>query len=76
MGCRSAVAPGGQSGLPDDEAEAIHQQLGRLPARYRLPIVLCYLEGLTHDQAARRLRCPVGTVRSRLSRARGGSVPA
>ncbi len=33
-------------------------------------VVLCYLEGLTHEQAAERLRCPVGTVRSRLTTAR------
>ena len=33
-------------------------------------MVLCYLEGLTHDEAARRLRWPVGTVRSRMARAR------
>ena len=33
-------------------------------------MVLCYLEGLSQQQAARRLRCPVGTVESRLHRAR------
>ena len=49
----------------------IHDELGRLPERLRAPIVLCYLEGLTHDVAARQLDCPVGTVRSRLARARG-----
>ncbi len=42
----------------------------RLPEKYRAPIVLCYLEGLTHDEAAIQLKWPVGTVRSRLSRAR------
>ena len=40
------------------------------PARFRLLVVLCYFEGLTIDEAARRLRCPAGTVRSRLARAR------
>ena len=34
------------------------------------PLVLCYLEGMTHERAARELRCPVGTVRSRLARGR------
>jgi RNA polymerase sigma factor (sigma-70 family) len=48
----------------------VHEEVVRLPERYRAPIVLCYLEGLTHDQAAARLRCPVGTVRSRLARGR------
>ena len=33
-------------------------------------LVLCYLEGLTHEQAAEHLACPVGTVRSRLARGR------
>ena len=41
-----------------------------LPHDLRAVVVLCYLEGLTHEQAARRLGWPVGTVRSRLARAR------
>ena len=48
----------------------IHDELGRLPERLRAPLVLCYLQGLTHDVAARQLACPVGTVRSRLARGR------
>ena len=48
----------------------IELELGRLPARYRLPLVLCYLEGLSSDQAAQELGWPAGTVRSRLSRGR------
>ena len=54
----------------DDGAAIVHQEVVRLPEKYRAPIVLCYLEGLTHDEAAARLSWPVGTVRSRLSRAR------
>src|SRR5262249_2167939 len=42
----------------------------RLPAHYRLPLVMCYFEGLHHDEVAQRLGCAVGTVESRLSRAR------
>src|SRR6185312_10853446 len=34
------------------------------------PLVLCYLEGRTHEEAARELRWPVGTVKGRLARAR------
>ena len=48
----------------------LHEEINRLPERFRLPIVLCYLEGLTHDQAAQRLGWPLGTVESRLARAR------
>jgi RNA polymerase sigma factor (sigma-70 family) len=48
----------------------LYQELGRLPERFRLPIVLCHLEGLTYEQAAQRLGCPVRTVQSRLARAR------
>ena len=55
---------------------AIDEEIARLPARYRSALVLCYLEGLTPEQAARRLRCPVGTVQSRLHRARERLRPA
>ena len=53
-----------------EETAALHEEVDRLPQSLRAPIVLCYLEGLTHDEAARRLRWPVGTVRSRMARAR------
>src|SRR5262245_38930627 len=53
------------------EAQAIlDEELARLPERERGPLVLCYLEGRTRDEAARRLGCPVGTLKSRLERAR------
>ncbi|MHB1557052.1 MAG: RNA polymerase sigma factor [Isosphaeraceae bacterium] len=48
----------------------LDQELSRMPEKYRAPLVLCYLRGRTHDQAAEELRCPVGTVRSRLARGR------
>ena len=48
----------------------LYEELGRLPNRYRAPIVLCHLEGKTHEQAARLLDWPVGTLSGRLSRGR------
>ena len=55
---------------PDDVDRVLHEEIGRLPEKYRRPVVLCYLEGLTHDQAADQLGWPVGTVRRRLAGAR------
>ncbi len=54
----------------EDLSAALHEEIERLPERQRAPIVLCDLEGLTHEQAARHLGCPVGTVKSRLARGR------
>lgn len=53
-----------------DEVAALHEELNRLPGKFSTPVVLCYFEGPTMDEAARRLRCPVGTIRSRIARAR------
>jgi RNA polymerase sigma factor (sigma-70 family) len=53
-----------------DLRAVLHEELARLPETFRTPVVLCHLEGLTHEEAARQLRCPVGTVRSRLARGR------
>ncbi len=48
----------------------LDEEVNRLPERYRVPFVLCHLEGLTNEQAARRIGCPTGTIQSRLARAR------
>jgi RNA polymerase sigma factor (sigma-70 family) len=45
-------------------------EVARLPAHCRAVFILCCLEGRTHEEAARLLGCPAGTVASRLSRAR------
>ncbi len=48
----------------------VREELGQLPERYRQALTLCYLEGLSCEQAAGRIGCPVGTVKTRVVRAR------
>ncbi len=49
---------------------ALDEELDRLPPSYREPLVLCYLEGLTRDEAALRLGLPPATLKTRLERGR------
>jgi len=70
---RPPERPPGES--PDDltwrELSAIlHEELQRLPDRYRAPLVLCYLQGMTQDQASEHLDLAKGTLKGRLERAR------
>lgn len=53
--------------FPDDEVRAA---LLRLPDAYRAPLILLYVEDLSYRELAETLSCPVGTVMSRLHRAR------
>jgi RNA polymerase sigma factor (sigma-70 family) len=54
-----------------NSVQVLHEEIARLPERFRISVVLCDLEGRTHEQAARHLGWPVGTVKSRLTRASG-----
>jgi|GEM_PF-1346645 len=67
----AAVEGKGLNHTNDQELRSmIDKELDCLPYRYRAPLVLCDLEGQTYEQAAAQLRCPVGTVKSRLARGR------
>ena len=48
----------------------LHAEVDRLPDRFRNPVLLCYLEGRTNEEAARLLGCPSGTLKDRLAKGR------
>jgi RNA polymerase sigma-70 factor (ECF subfamily) len=57
---------------PDtSDADRLRVAIAALPERYREVVALCDLEGKSYEDAAGALECAVGTVRSRLHRARG-----
>ena len=66
-----ALVPDSSAGTDQQEfGPIVHDEVRRLPEKYRAAVVLCYWEGLTQEQAAAQLAIPLGTVRSRLARAR------
>ncbi len=54
----------------DELLRVLDEELQRLPARYRSPLLLCYLEGLTQDEAAKQLGWSLSTLRRQLERGR------
>jgi RNA polymerase sigma factor (sigma-70 family) len=72
---RHAELSAGRLAVYQNDAQAdveavVHEEIDRLPERYRAPLVLCDLEGCSHEQAARHLGLPIGTVKSRQARGR------
>jgi RNA polymerase sigma factor (sigma-70 family) len=62
------------SSVPDKAWQELQilldEALAQVPEKYRTPLLLCYLQGKTQEEAARQLGCPIGTLRSRVARGR------
>jgi RNA polymerase sigma factor (sigma-70 family) len=73
LGIDPPAAPGHDpaDGTAWQEARRVlDEEVCRLPEKYRVPIILLYLEGKSYDEVARQLGCPRGTVSTWLTRAR------
>jgi RNA polymerase sigma factor (sigma-70 family) len=64
--------PGDQDELlsPIELRPILHEEVVRLPEKYRAPVILSYLQGKTNQEVADLLNWPIGTVKGRLHRAR------
>lgn len=76
LAAREVPGPGPEPTGPGDDPfrreliAILDEEVARLPEPFRAAVVLCDLDGMTHEDAARQLSCPVGTIESRLSRGR------
>jgi len=66
----AASATAAEDLIRQRDVEHVRRAIVRLPARYREVIVLCDLQDVSYADAAQALGCAIGTVRSRLHRAR------
>jgi RNA polymerase sigma factor (sigma-70 family) len=56
--------------IQNELRQLLDEEVQRLPEKYRAPILLCYLQGQTNEEAATLLDCPTGTIKIRLLRGR------
>jgi RNA polymerase sigma factor (sigma-70 family) len=69
-GAEALAAAAVEDAAVRDAQQLLLEEVQRLPTKYRSPMVLCYLEGRTNEEAARQLQWPVGTLKVRLLRGR------
>ena len=69
-----AAMPAEQTPMDDvtrgELRDVLHEEVSRLPEKYRAAVVLCYWEGRTHEQAGQQLGCARSTIKDRLEKAR------
>lgn len=61
-----------QSNESDDISKIVHQAIEKLPEKLRIPLLLKDIEGLSYQEIAETVQCELGTVKSRIFRAREG----
>lgn len=66
----SAFGDRNDDSLLFDNIEVLKKALGELPAKYRVPLVLFYYEGLQYQEIAKELRCSEGKVKTDIFRAK------
>src|SRR5919198_1202887 len=67
---RVSVADPGREAAWRELGRILEEEVNALAEKYRLPLLLCYWEGKSHEEAARQLGWPGGTLKTRLARGR------